>query len=94
MAMSEYTSLLRPEKVQRHQTESYVSVPPALTITDERNDCWGLGFNTSVSGGEFCFDVLRNGMPTGEKANRIEYRSGVRIFGPEGWKRWNGRHFI
>src|SRR5262245_20271019 len=27
-------------QVQRHVTEHYVSVPPALTITDERGDVW------------------------------------------------------
>ena len=84
-----------PQKRQLYETESYVSVPPALIVTDEKNDVWTLGFNTSESGGEFCFDVLRNGMPVGELANRIERRGKrVRIYGPEGWKAWNGRHFI
>lgn len=80
---------------QTHVTEDYVSSPPALHITDERGDVWVLGFNTSVSGGEFAFDVLRNGLPVGEKANRIERRNGkISIFGPEGRKIWNGRSFV
>jgi hypothetical protein len=84
-----------PRKEQIYETESYVSTPPALIITDEANNVWTLGFSGSVSGGEFCYDVLRNGMPTGERANRIERRNGrVRIFGPEGWKIWTGKVFI
>ena len=80
----------------RYETESYVSVPPALIITDERNAVWTLGFNgNGVSGGEFSYDVLRNGLPTGEFANRIEWRNKrLRIFGPQGWKIWTGRSFV
>jgi hypothetical protein len=86
---------MTPERDQRYETESYVSVPPALIITDQENSVWTLGFNGLVSGGEFCFDVLRNGKSVGEMANRIERRGkSVRIFGPQGWKRWNGRFFI
>jgi hypothetical protein len=88
-----------PELEQLHETLAYVSVPPALTITDESNTVWTLGFNSTgergVSRGEFCYDVLRNGMPVGEFANRIERRGKhIRIFGPQGWKRWTGRSFI
>jgi hypothetical protein len=87
--------MFRPPE-QRHITEDYVSTPPALTITDERGDIWCLGpTNLGVSGGEFSFTVLRNGVPTGERANRIERRAGkISIFGPEGRKAWNGRTFI
>jgi hypothetical protein len=92
-------SFMLPEKEQFYETESDISVPPALIITDENNVVWTLGFNgideRGVSRGEFCYDVLRNGQPTGEFANRIERRGkSVRIFGPQGWKRWNGRFFI
>ena len=80
---------------QQHITENDVSVPPALTITDERGALWTLGFNGGISGGEFNFDVLRNGMKIGERANRIERRGcRIKIFGPSGWKIWNGRAFI
>jgi hypothetical protein len=81
---------------QHHITETDVSVPPALTITDERGDVWTIGFQGGhVSRGEFVFDVVRNGLPTGEFANRIEKRNGrVRIFGPYGFKRWTGNQFV
>lgn len=88
-------SYMVPRKEQIYETENYVAVPPALIITDEQNAVWTLGFNGSVSGGEFAYDVLRNGKPVGEFANRIERRSGrIRIFGPEGWKVWVGSTFI
>jgi len=81
---------------QTHVTESYVSSPPALTITDERGDLWCLGFNGGrVQGGEFSYGVLRNGVDTGEMANRIERRGGrIRIFTSDGWKRWTGAAFV
>lgn len=92
--------ILRPFMVrqgpQTHVAESYVSSPPALTITDERGDLWCLGFNGGrVQGGEFAYDVLRNGVDTGEIANRIERRGGrIRIFTATGYKRFNGISFI
>lgn len=80
---------------QRYITEDYVCTPPALTITDETGAIWCLGFNTELSRGEFAYDVVRNGVPVGEKANRIERRAGkISIFGPEGRKNWNGRSFV
>lgn len=86
---------------QRHVTESSVSVPPALTITDGRGDTWTLGFEAAPKGrspdGEFAFEVLRNGVGVGEVASRIEMRGGrVRIFTAVGWKRLSlsGREFI
>jgi hypothetical protein len=84
---------------QHHITESYVSVPPALTITDEQGAVWTLGFQTAPRGkspdGEFAFNVLRNGYECGEIASRIERRSGrVRIFTADRWKRWTGNAFI
>lgn len=89
----------RPLEEQVHETESYVAVPPALLITDERNDVWTLGFmcapREKSPDGEFAFDVLRNGVWVGEAASRIERRQGrVRIFTHEGWKVWNGQHFF
>ncbi len=84
---------------QRHITESFVSVPPALTITDEVGAVWTLGFVTAPKeqspAGEFAFNILRDGIDTREIASRIERRNGkVRIFTRHGWKQWTGRAFI
>jgi hypothetical protein len=83
---------------QRHITENYVSVPPALTITDEVGAVWTLGFKTAPKDlspeGEYAFNVLRDGIDTGEIASRIERRGGrIRIFTRHGWKRWLGTNF-
>lgn len=78
-----------------HKTESYVCVPPALLITDERGDTWSLGNEFAQHGQRFSFNVIRNDRDTGELAERIEYQAGkVRIFGWYGFKTWNGRTFI
>lgn len=71
-----------------HVTEPDVSVPPALVITDQAGNIWTLGFNfAGVHGGEFAYNVLRNGIDTGQVANRIERKHGqIRIFTPAGWK--------
>jgi len=73
---------------QHYITESYVSVPPALIITDETGAVWTLGFKFGEApNGEFAFNVLRNGIETGEVASRIERRNGrIRIFTRQGWK--------
>lgn len=97
--LSKLFPFMRLQGDQQHVTESYVSVPPALTITDETGDIWTLGFNTvprwKAPNGEYAFDVLRNGMNTGESASRIERRAGrIRIFARDGWKRWTGNTFI
>lgn len=88
-----------PSGPQTHITESYVSTPPALLIVDERGAHWTLGETfarmSDAPGGEFAFNVLRNGMDTGEFASRIERRQGkIRIFTRQGWKVWSGRSFI
>ena len=90
---------MRLQGEQQYLTENYVSVPPALTILDEQGAVWTLGFNTAPRGkspnGEFAFDVLRNGVDTGEIASRIERRGGkIRIFTRDGWKKWTGLTFI
>lgn len=84
---------------QTHTTENYVSVPPALTITDDAGDVWTFGFNTAERSqsprGEFAFNVYRNGRDAGEVASRIERHGGkVRVFTRHGWKVWNGRFFF
>jgi len=73
---------------QHHITESYVSVPPALIITDETGTIWTLGFKSGEApDGEFAFNVLRDGIETGEVASRIERRNNrIRIFTRQGWK--------
>jgi len=82
-------------KEQLYETEAYVSVPPALIITDARGDVWTLGFQYGPAPrGEFAFQVLRNGHLVGEFASRIEYRRGqIKIFTERGYKCWNGRSF-
>ena len=80
---------MAPQGEPAHVTESYVSVPPALTITDETGAVWTLGFRvaTDAPRGEYAFNVLRNGHDTGEYASRIERRGNrVRLFTPQGWK--------
>lgn len=82
---------------QKYETENYVSVPPALIITDAGNNVWTLGFSNAPNAprGEFAFNVLKNGQNTGEWASRIERRKGkIRIFTPTGWKWYNGWAFI
>ena len=88
-----------PPKLQQHITESYVSSPPALTITDERGNVWALGNEylrqSDAPNGEFAFNILCNGIEMGEYASRIERRSGkMRIFTRQGWKVWTGRAFL
>lgn len=101
---------MRLQGEQTHITEEYVSSPPALIILDEQGTVWTLGLQMAAPTdalkeryrtrreapqGEFAFDVLRNGQPTGEVASRIERRRGkIRIFTREGYKTWTGRSFI
>lgn len=90
---------MRLQGEQQHVTENYVSVPPALTVTDEWGSVWTVGFQTAPKdkcpAGEFAFPVLRNGLDTGEIASRIERRGGkVRIFTAQGFKTWNGHVFF
>ena len=89
-------SFMLPQAEQTHITENYVSSPPALIIQDEANNVFTLGFHQTVGPrGEYAFPVLRNGMPTGEVASRIERRGGkIRIFTESGYKRWNGSSFL
>jgi len=90
---------MKPRAEQVHITENYVSVPPALTITDEGGAVWTLGFEIAPKrkspDGEFAFPVLRNGLDMLEIASRIERRSGkIKIFTCDGWKTWTGRSFF
>jgi hypothetical protein len=82
--------MLRP-KEQTYITEAYVSSPPALIVVDEEGAVWTLGNKLQMGPrGEYAFDILRDGVDTGEVASRIERREGkIRIFTLNGWKRWN-----
>jgi hypothetical protein len=86
----------RRQGEQFWQTEEYVSSPPALIIMDETGAVWTLGFARGAGPhGEFAFDVLREGMPTGEFASRIERRKGrIRCYTRSGWKVWNGHSWF
>lgn len=79
-----------------HITENYVSSPPALTIFDSQGAVWCLGTDMQPGPfGEYAFSVLRNGMPTGAVASRIERRNGkIRAFTVDGWRQWTGRSFL
>ena len=95
----DWPQFFKREGEQVHVTENYVSVPPALTITDEAGAVWTLGFTRAEKeqspDGEYAFDVLRDGAKTGEIASRIERRHGkVRVFTRHGWRRWNGATFF
>jgi hypothetical protein len=90
---------MRPNGEQRHITESYVAVPPALTITDETGAIWTLDQDIAPRhkspDGEFAFTVLRNGVSCHEIASRIERRGGkIKIFTSHGWKVWTGQSFF
>jgi len=80
---------------QHFETENYVSTPPALLVLEANGTVWTLGFNRIFGPrGEFAFDVLKDGVFTGEWASRIERRGGkIRIFTADGFKVWNGRSF-
>src|ERR1043166_1348543 len=78
-----------------HKTESYVEVPPALLVTDQRGDTWSLGNEFAQHGERFSFNVIRNDRDTGELAERIVYQGGrLFIYGWYGRKVWNGRTFV
>lgn len=95
--MPEYYRLVAP---QTHITEEYVSSPPALRIIDETGAVFALGTEYICPGqgspcGEYAFNILRDGIDTGEFASRIERRRGkVRIFTKAGWKYWTGVSFV
>ena len=88
--------LRRLQGEQHFITDNYVSSPPALIIADETGAVWTLGFNRGEApSGEFAFNVLRDGINTGEFASRIERRNGrIRCFTKDGWKVWNGRFWL
>lgn len=91
------------ETIRRENiTESYVVCPPACYITDDDGAVYTMGFDYVEHPRHYEFMVLRNDKPTGQFAERIEYRrsSGgagvVRIFGKDGARTLSRdkRHFI
>jgi hypothetical protein len=89
------------QKLQGEQTfvtENYVSSPPALIVVNEKGEVFTLGFQRGQifdgPRGEYCFDILKDGEPTGIIGSRIERRNGkIRVFTRGGWRIWNGREF-
>ncbi len=80
-------------------SEAYVSTPPAAFIIDEYENIFTLGLNyqrpQDSPNGEYSFNILKNGYPTGEYGSRIERRNNkVRIFTRKGWKYYNGVSFV
>jgi hypothetical protein len=77
---------------RENKTEAYVCVPPALIITDSNGATWTIGRDWVKKGWVYYWSVLRNDFPTGEFAERIEYRRGkVYITTPTGRKVWTER---
>lgn len=90
---------MRRAPQEKRESESYVTVPPALWITDRAGNTWTLGFQRPArdphNTGEFEHDIVKNGLVIGEWACRLEYRAGIlRAFGHQGWRTWNGKTFI
>lgn len=84
-------------------TETYVAIPPALQIRDDDGGVWTLGFDYDEREwrtGRLEYDIVRNGVKTGDFGRVIEYRVNskgnrvVRIWGAEGWREWNGNQFV
>ena len=69
-------SALQTTYTRENATQPYVSIPPALIITDANGATWTLGFDYVQKNGQFYFNVLRNDRDTGELASNIEYRKG------------------
>ena len=79
-------------------SEPYVSSPPAAYIIAEDSRTFSLGFKmhqTDKLQGLFEFNVLVDGLDSGEFASKIEKKGRrVRILTRDhGWKIWNGKSF-
>ena len=89
---------MRPMGPHSPVTEPYVSVPPALVIRDNEGATWTLGFDYDEREwrtGRYEYDIVRNGRPTGEFGQVIEFRQGkVIIYGANGRRVFNGRTFV
>ncbi len=84
---------LREIYYRENATQPYVTIPPALIITDSNGATWTLGFHYVQNRGQFFFNVLRNDIDTGEHASRVEYRKGkIRIWASDGTQKvWTER---
>jgi hypothetical protein len=84
---------LRQTYYRENATQPYVTIPPALIITDANGATWTLGFKYVENRGQFFFNVLRNDVDTGEMASNIEYRIGkIRIMCSDGSQKvWRER---
>jgi hypothetical protein len=91
-------SFMRPQGPHVPITEAYVSIPPALVIRDEEGALWTLGFDYDERewrSGRWEYDCVRNGRKTGDFCRTIEFRNKkVIIYGADGRRVWNGRHFV
>ncbi len=94
---------MKPQGPHMPITDSSVCIPPALWIRDEQGALWTLGFDYDERAwrtGQWEYDVVRDGVQTGEFARNIEYRVNsrgtrtVRIWGADGWREWNGSQFV
>lgn len=74
------------------KSECYVTIPPALVITDSTGAMWTLGLEYQQKGWRYFYNVLRNSVHTGEYAEKVEYHQRrVRIWTQDGWKTWTER---
>ncbi len=88
---------LKTTYLRENATQPYVTIPPALIITDSNGATWTLGFSYIekwIRGEKvFYFNVLRNDVDTGEFSEKIDYRQGkIRIFSSDGTQKvWRER---
>ena len=100
-------AFMKPQGPHMPVSENYVAIPPALFIRQDMSDgtwnTWTLGFDYNEvewRTGKYEYDVVLNGVKTGEFARVIERRNNskgvpvVRIWGADGWRQWNGRMFV
>jgi hypothetical protein len=94
---------MRRQHPSQPQTETAVTIPPALWIRDEEGALWTLGFDydeVAWKSGKYEYDVVRNGVVTGQFARTIECRANlfntreVRIWGADGWRTWRNGRFV
>jgi hypothetical protein len=75
--------------LREDKTQPYVSVPPALILTDSNGATWTLGSDHVDKGWRYYWGIMRNDVHTGEHAERLEYKNGkIRAWTPLGPKVW------
>lgn len=94
---------MRPQGPHMPITEASVRIPSALYIRDSEHATWTLGFDYDEREwrtGKWEYDVLRNGVKTGEFARYIECKINsygtkvITIWGADGRRTWTGRQFV